>query len=428
MSRVGVPHQLFTWSVQSGLDPIEIVSAEGAHFTDARGRTILDLASLAMNATASLRHPKIGEAIAKQAVTLPAAGPGMMSGIRARAGEALASITPSGIDRFLFTLGGADANEHAIKIARLVTGRPKIVARYRSYHGATAGALAATGDPRRHPFEPGLPAVTRVLDPYCYRCPFGWTPDLCRRPCIDHVEEVLRYEDPQSVAAILVEPVVGTNGAFWGPSEYLPRLREICDRHGILLVADEVLTGFGRTGRWFGFEHFGVAPDMITMGKAITSGHAPLGCVAVRDRVARHFDDHPLVTGLTHSAHPISLAAAVATIEVMKDEALVERAARLDATLAERLAAMATRHEVVGDVRSLGLYGVIELVKSRETREPLGGAPVKKLSRAALERGIHLATRWNYVFVAPPLCIEEGDLGWGLDGIDALLAELSPEF
>ena len=415
-------HSLFTWSVQSGLDPVEMTSAEGAHFTDAKGRRILDFASLALNASAALSHPRIAEAIARQARDLPAAAPSMDTAVRRKAGEALASVTPPGIDTFLFTLGGADANEHAIKMARLVTGRPKIVARYRSYHGATAGALAATGDPRRHPFEPGLPPVTRLLDPYCYRCPFGWTPDLCRRPCIDHVEEILQYEDPDSVAAILVEPIVGTNGAFWGPPEYLPRLREICDRHGILLIADEVLTGFGRTGRWFGFEHFGVVPDMITMGKAITSGHAPLGAVGVSERIARHFDTHPLVTGLTHTAHPVSLAAAVATIEVLKDEGLVERAARLDPVVAERLAAMAARHEAVGDVRSLGLYGVVELVRDRETREPR----IENLSRPALERGIHLATRFNYVFVAPPLCIEEGDLSWGLDRIDALLAGLSP--
>jgi len=346
----------------------------------------------------------------------------MSTSIRTRAGEALASIVPPGLDRFLFTLGGADANEHAIKIARLVTGRPKIVARYRSYHGATAGALAATGDPRRHPFDAVLPHVVRVLDPYCYRCPFGWTPDLCRRPCIDHVEEVLGYERPDSVAAILVEPVVGTNGAFWGPPEYLPRLREICDRHGILLIADEVLTGFGRTGRWFAFEHFGVVPDMITMGKAITSGHAPLGAVALSERLARHFDTHPLVTGLTHSAHPVSLAAAVATIQVIKDEGLVERAARLDVLLAERLASIAARHEVVGDVRSLGLYGVIELVRDRQTREPL--IPAVPLSRAALDRGIHIATRWNYVFVAPPLCVDEGDLRRGLEAVDELIGAL----
>lgn len=423
-------HSLFTWTAQAGLDPIEIVAAEGAHFVDGAGRRVLDFASLVLNASAALHHPRIARAIAEQATTLPAAGPGMATAIRARASAALASLTPPGIDKFLFTLGGADANEHAMKIARLCTGRPKIVTRYRSYHGATLGATAATGDPRRLPFEPGWPGIVRVLDPYCYRCPFGWTPDVCRRPCIDHVEEVIRYEGPGSVAAVLLEPVVGTNGGFWGPPEYLPRIRELCDRHGILLIADEVLTGFGRTGRWFAFEHFGIVPDMITMGKAITSGHAPLGAVAVGERVARHFDDRVLATGLTHSAHPISLAAAAATIDVLRDEGLVDRARRLDAVLATRLAEIAARCPAVGDVRSLGLYGVLELVRDRATREPAvpwngdaaSQAPVKKLARAALERGIHVATRWNYLFVAPPLCVEEGDLAWGLDVIEELLS------
>ena len=420
MSGESLRHTLFTWTTQAGLEPIEIVSAEGAHFTDAKGRRILDLASFALNASVALRHPRIAEAIAAQARVLPAAAPAMATEIRGRYGEALARVTPPGLDKFLFTLGGADANEHAIKIARLATGRAKIVTRYRSYHGATLGALSATGDARRLPFEPGLPGVVRALDPYCYRCPFGWTPDICKRPCIDHVEEVIRYEGASSIAAVLIEAVVGTNGAFWGPAEYLPRLREICDRHGILLILDEVLTGFGRTGRWFAFERFGVVPDMITMGKAITSGHAPLGAVAVNGRIAKHFEANPLVTGLTHNAHPISLAAGLATLEVMRDEKLVERAARLDVDLARGLAALASRHQVVGDVRSLGLYGVIELVKDRATKEPLE-APVKELARAALDRGIRLATRGNYVFVAPPLCIDEADLARGLDILDDLL-------
>ena len=425
-------HTLFTWTAQQGIEPLEIVSAERAHFTTASGRRILDFASLVFNASAALHHPKIAEAIAVQARTLPAAAPGMATEIRGRYGEALASVVPAPLGRFLFTVGGADANEHAIKIARLVTGRPKIVARHRSYHGATLGALAATGDPRRLPFEPVLPGVVRVLDPYCYRCPFGWTPDLCRRPCIDHVEETIRAEGPETIAAVLVEPVVGTNGGFWGPAEYLPRLREICDRHGILLIFDEVLTGFGRTGRWFAFERFGALPDMITMGKAITSGHAPLGAVAVHERIAAHFDSHPLVTGLTHSSHPVSLAAAAATLDVMKDERLVERADALDERLARRLADIAARQPVVGDVRSLGLYGVIELVRDRETREPYvpwngpkdSQQPAFRLASAALNRGIHLATRWNYVYVAPPLCVDEGDLDRGLDILEESIARL----
>jgi taurine--2-oxoglutarate transaminase len=423
-------HTLFTWSAQAGLDPIEIARGEGAHFWDAAGRKFLDLASLSLNAAAGLGHPRIARAIAEQAATLAVASPAMATEIRGRYGEALATVTPPGLDRFFFTTGGSDANEHAMKIARLATGRPKIVCRYRSYHGATLGALSATGDPRRHPFEPGVPGIVRVLDPYCYRCPFGWTPDVCERPCIDHVEEVIGYEGPESIAAVLVEVVAGTNGAFVPPPEYLPGLREICDRHGILLIADEVLTGFGRTGQWFAIDHWDVIPDMITMGKAITSGHAPLGAVAVHNKVARHFETSPLVTGLTHAAHPVGLAAGLATLDVMKEEGLVERAERLGLVLAERLRTIASAHPVVGDVRSLGLYGVLELVKDRATREPYvpwNGAPatqtpMKRLRQAALDRGVHVATRWNYVFVAPPLCIEEEDLLFGLDALDDVLA------
>ena len=430
-AALNLRHSLFSWSAQAGLDPIEIVRGEGAHFWDAAGRKILDLASLVFNASAGIHHPKIVEAIREQAGRLPAAGPSMATEIRGAYGAALAEVTPPGLDRFFFTLGGADANEHAIKIARLCTGRPKIVARYRSYHGATLGSLAASGDPRRHPFEPALPGIVRALDPYCYRCPFGWTPETCKRPCIGHVEEVIRYEGPESIAAVLVEPVAGTNGAFVPPPEYLPGVREICDRHGILLIADEILTGFGRTGQWFAIDHWDAVPDMITMGKAITSAHAPLGAVAVSEKVARHFDTRILATGLTHAAHPISLAAGHATLRVLQDERLVERAAALGSVLAVRLREIASRHAVVGDVRSLGLYGVIELVLDRESRAPFvpwngppeSQRPMKAFARRALEAGVHVATRWNYLFVAPPLCIDEADLDAGLDVIEELLAE-----
>ena len=428
--RLSLAHTLFTWSKQSGLDPLPIARGEGAHIIDASGRRILDLASLDFSASAGLGHPRIVEAIREQATVLAAASPGMATEIRARYAEALASVVPAGLDKFLFTLGGADANEHAIKIARLATGRPKIVTRYRSYHGATLGALAATGDPRRHPFEPGMPGVVRVLDPFCYRCPFGWTPDVCRRPCIDHVEEVIRYEGSDSIAAVLVEVVPGTNGAFVPPPEYLPGLRAICDRYGILLIFDEVLTGFGRTGRWFAFEHWGAAPDILTMGKAITSGHAPLGAVAVSERLARWFDDHVLATGLTHASHPLSLAAGLGTLAAMTEDGLVARAASLGPALQKRLEGIAARRPLVGDVRSIGLYGVLELVKDRDTREPYvpwNGAPelqvpMRKIARAALERGVRITTRWNYLFVAPPLCIAESDLAHGLDVVDEVLA------
>ncbi len=427
-------HTLFTWSAQDGLEPPLLVRGDGAHFIDGSGRRILDFASLVLNANAGISHPKIVAAIQAQAGILPAAGPGFATEIRARYGAALATVTPPGLDRFLFTLGGAESNEHAIKIARIVTGRQKILVRYRSYHGATMGAISLTGDPRRLPFEPGIPGIVRALDPYCYRCPFGWTPDVCKRPCIDHIEEILAYEGPDRFAAVLVESAVGMNGAFWPPPEYMPRLREICDRHGILLIADEILTGFGRTGRWFAFEHFGAVPDMITMGKAISSGHAPLGAVAVNERVAAHFGKNVLLTGMTHTAHPISLAAGEATIDAMRSGKMVERAAERGPLVEARLKRMMSAHPIVGDVRVLGLYGVLELVRDRATREPLvpwngpaaSQAPVKAIAKAALAAGVHLSTRWNYVFIAPPLCISDEDLARGLDVVEQALSAAKP--
>jgi taurine--2-oxoglutarate transaminase len=419
-------HTLFTWTAQAGLHPPLVVSAERCHYTTATGQRVLDLASGVFNANAGLHHPAIADAIAAQARTLCVAAPYMATEIRGRTGQALAAITPRGLDRFLFTLGGADAVEHAIKIARLVTGRSKIVARQRSYHGATLGALAATGDERRDPFEPWLSSIVRLEDPYCYRCPWDTSPDRCARPCADHIEETIEREGPSSIAAVIVEAIPGTNGAFVPPREWLPRLREVCDRHEILLIADEVLTGFGRTGRWFATEHTGVTPDMLTLGKAITSGHAPLGAVAVSERVARHFDQHPLVTGMTHTAHPIALAAALANVTVLQSEGLVARAAALESTLLTRLRAMQARHAIVGEARCVGLYGVLELVKNNASREPFvpqGGsaasaAPIKQIAARLQGRGVHVSTRWNFLFVAPPLCIEEHDLHAGLDAID----------
>ncbi len=426
-------HTLFTWTAQAGLYPPLVVSADRCHYTTASGQRILDLASGVFNANAGLYHPAIADAIAAQARTLCVAAPYMATEIRGRTGEALAAVTPPGLDRFLFTMGGADAVEHAIKIARLVTGRSKIVARRRSYHGATLGALAATGDERRDPFEPWLSSIVRLEDPYCYRCPWHTSPDRCSRPCADQIQEVIESEDPSTIAAVVVEAIPGTNGAFIPPREWMPRLRAICDRHDILLIADEVLTGFGRTGRWFSTEHCDVTPDMMALGKAITSGHAPLGAVAVNARVAQHFDQNPLVTGMTHTAHPIALAAALANVAVLQSEGLVTRAASLEGTLLTRLRAMQARHAIVGDARAIGLYGVLELVKDRASREPFvpqGGsaasaAPIKQIAARLQGRGVHVSTRWNFLFVAPPLCIEEHDLHAGLDLIDQELGQSS---
>jgi taurine--2-oxoglutarate transaminase len=406
-------HTLFTWTAQKDLAPLALAGGEGAWFWDTEGRRYLDLASVVVSANAGHSHPRILAAMRRQLDQLAVAGPAMATEIRGHLARELAKVTPSGLDRFLFTLGGADANEHAVKMARLVTGRQKVICRLNSYHGATFGALSFSSDPRSVPFLPGLPGVIHVKDPYCYRCPWATTPDVCDRPCVSHIEETIRAEDPATIAAVLMETVPGTNGGYFPPSDYYSRLREICNRYDILLVLDEVLTGFARTGRWFAVNHYNCQPDMMTMGKGITSGHAPLGAVAVNERVAHHFDDHILMTGLTHTAHPISLAAALGNLEAIQAEGLLERSRDLGEQLATWLKQIQGQHSSVADVRSAGLYGCIEFEEGVEV------APLKK---AALERGVYLLVRGRCLFVAPPLVISEHDLDYGLSVVEEILS------
>jgi taurine--2-oxoglutarate transaminase len=354
----------------------------------------------------------------------------------------VAEATPGDLALSFFTTGGADANESAMKLARWVTGRQKIVTRYRSYHGATAGAASATGDPRRWAAEPGVPGIVRLLDPHPYRCPAGHphasAPPAAVSPSAGacpvctggpHLEEVLRYEDPRSVAAVLLETVTGANGVLVPPEGYLRSIREVCDRHGVLLILDEVMTGFGRTGRWFACEHWDVAPDIMTLAKGITSGYVPLGAIVVSERLKDWLDDHEFATGLTATGNPIACAAAIATIATMREEGLVERAAYLGQVLGPGLATLAERHPSIGDVRGLGLLWALELVRDRVTREPLvpfaargeAAAPMARLREAALARGLHLMTHDNLVIVAPPLVIDDADLAEGLALLDDAL-------
>jgi taurine--2-oxoglutarate transaminase len=341
----------------------------------------------------------------------------------------LAEVTPGDLCKTLFTLGGAEANENAIKFARLYTGRHKIITRYRSYHGATAGAMALSGDPRRLPVEPLISGVVHVQDPYCYRCPFGWTLETCHRECIDHVEQVIKFEGPENVAAVLLEGVTGTSGLMIAPDEYWPRMREICDRYDILLMDDEVMSGFGRTGEWFGIDNWDVAPDVMTMAKGITSGYVPLGAVVVSQDIADYFEDRALPMGLTYSGHPVSTAAGVAAIEVYKEERLVENAKAMGVVLKEGLEELKAKHPSVGDVRCIGLFSVIELVKDKETKEPLAPWNAKpdemgvmaKVPGAVRERGMFTFSKWNWIFVVPPLCINEAELRDGLRILDEVL-------
>jgi len=353
----------------------------------------------------------------------------MATEVRGGLGRLLAEITPGNLKKSFFVLGGAEANENAIKIARLYTGRPKVIARYRSYHGATHGAIALTGDPRRWPAEPAIPGVIHVFDPHCYRCVFGKRPDMCQRECITHIEEVIRFEGSENVAAIVMEGVTGSNGIIVPPDDYWPRLREICDKYGILLISDEVMSGFGRTGEWFAVDNWGVVPDMITMAKGLTSGYLPLGAVVVSEPIADYFEDHMLWCGLTYSGHPVSCAAAIATTNVYKEEMLVENAKAMGKVLGGELERLREKHPSVGDVRYIGLFSVIEVVKDKKTREPM--APfnasademgvMAKVKPALLERGLYTVVRWNWIFVVPPLCITEAELKEGLTIIDEVL-------
>jgi taurine--2-oxoglutarate transaminase len=421
---------LYSWSVQNAISPIAVAGAEGRYFWDYEGKRYLDFASQLVNVSIGHQHPRIVEAIKDQAERLCTIGPPMASESRSTLGRLLAEVTPGDLSMSFFTNGGAEANENAIKLARWYTGRHKVIARYRSYHGATAGAITLTGDPRRWPAEPGLPGIVRMFDPYTYRCPAGH-PDPC--PVCSggpHLEEILQYEGPQTVAAVILETVVGTNGIIVPPAGYLQSIREVCDRHGILLICDEVMAGFGRTGKWFACEHWDVVPDILTVAKGINSGYVPLGAMVVSKPIADWVRDKYFAGGLTYSGHPLACASAVASIEAFRDEGIVEHAAELEQHFGSGLEALAERHPSIGDVRGLGCFWGLELVRNRETREPLvpfnatgeAFAPVARLMKAALERGLYLMTHWNVVMVCPPLTITREELDEGLEILDEALA------
>jgi taurine--2-oxoglutarate transaminase len=421
---------LHSWSVQDALDPIAVAGAEGRYFWDYDGNRYLDFASQLVNVSIGHQHPKLVAAIKEQADRLCTIGPPMATEPRSTLARLLAEVTPGDISMAFFTNGGAEANENAIKLARWYTGRHKIVARYRSYHGATAGAITLTGDPRRWAAEPGIPGVVRLLDPFTYRCPAGH-PDPCP-VCTGapHLEEILQYEGPETVAAVILEPVTGTNGVIVPPGGYLQSIREVCDRHGILLIADEVMAGFGRTGKWFAVDHWDVVPDILTMAKGINSGYVPLGAMAIREQIAEWARDKYFAGGLTYSGHPLACAVGVASIEAFREEGIVEHAAAMGAEFDDALHGLVARHPSIGDVRGLGCFWGLELVRNRETREPLvpfnatgeAAAPVARLAKAALERGLYLMTHWNVVMICPPLTITPEELTEGMAILDDCLA------
>ncbi len=422
-------YMMHSWSVQTALDPIVITKTQGVHMWDENGKRYVDLTSQLMNQNIGHQHPKVVEAIKRQAEKVCFVAPGLAYESRSFLAKALAELTPGDLKKFFFTLGGADANENAVKMARAYTKKWKIITRYRSYHGATYGAIALTGDPRRPPVEPVMPGVVHVFDPYCYRCSFGLTYPSCNLRCADSVEEVIMYETPETVAAVLVESVVGSNGLIVPPDGYMQRLREICTRNGVLLITDEVMSGFGRTGKWFAVDNWNVVPDIITMAKGLTSGYIPLGAVALSKKITDVLDKQMLWAGLTYNAHPLACAAAVATLQVYRDDRLFENALAMGEIVRKELEAMKSKHRSVGDARGIGLFWAIELVKNKKTKEPLvkwnamgaDAAAAKEINKRLLEGGVYTTVRWNFLFVVPPLCIKESELREGLSVIDKVL-------
>jgi len=426
-------HVFWTWSAQAKVNPIAVKRAKGVYFWDVDDKRYLDFNSMTMCVNIGHGDERIIKAMQEQAAELPYAAPGMTTKIRALASREVASVTPQGkLSKVLFTLGGADANENAIKLARGYTKRHKILARYRSYHGASAGAMAATGDPRRVAWEPNLmTGVVHFLDPYRYRSTFHRTNSNISeadfaKDYVNHLEEIILYEGPESIAGILMESVTGTNGIIIPPDGYMQGVRTLCDKYGIVMICDEVMSGFGRTGKWFAIENWNVVPDMITMAKGLTSAYAPLGAVAMKPEIAAAFDEHAFESGLTYTSHPISLAAAVANIQAMREDKVVEHAASMGGVLRRMLSDLGEAHPSVGEVRNIGLFGIIELVKNRETKEPMvpwnGSSPeMVALKKYCSDHGLFLYTHWHTALIIPPLIISEKELQEGFDVLDEAL-------
>ena len=404
-------HTLFEWSAQSKVDPIPVARAKGIYFWTPEEKRFIDFNSQLMSVNIGHGDERVIQAIAEQAQTLAYANPFMAHEPRARLGQKLAELAPGDIDTFFFTNGGAEANENAIKLARMYTGRHKIIARYRSYHGATAGAISLTGDPRRWAAEPGIPGVVRVMDPY-HGIERGWE---SAESSLALIEETIQLEGPQTIAAFILEPVTGTNGILVPPDGYLEGVRKLCDKYGMLMIADEVMSGFGRTGEWFAVDHWKVVPDLLSMAKGLTSSYIPLGAVGMRQHIARHFDDKVFYGGLTYNSHPMGCATALATIRVYEEDNLIENTRRMGKVLKSLGDEMQKKHPSVGAVRSIGLFGIVELIRSRKTRQPLApfngtSEEMTALGKFFRENGLYTLVRWNTFFTNPPLCINEQQL------------------
>jgi taurine--2-oxoglutarate transaminase len=423
-------YTLFSWSKQKGIDPLCVQRAEGVYLFDFDGKRYIDFSSGLMNVNIGHGDQRVTDAVVKQMQQVSYVTPSCVTQVRGELGKKLAEICPGNLNKAFFTLCGSSSIENAIKLARHYTGRHKIITRYRAFHGASYGAMTAGGDPRKLPFDSQqVPNIIHAEDPYCYRCPWNQQPQSCKLECISHVERIIDFEGPGNIAAILMEGESGSSGCIKYPKNYWKKLRSICDKHGILLIADEVMSGFGRTGKWFGFEHHDVVPDMVCMAKGITSGYLPFGCLMVTDAIASRYDDEPLMIGLTYSAHAIACAAALEVVNIYEKDDLINRAAKVGAYVTKRIEDLKHIHPSIGDFRNTGLLGCIEIVKNRKTKEPMApfNAPVSEMkvmnqvAAKLMELGMYTFVRWNYIFVAPPLTVTEEQIDEGLQMISEAL-------
>ncbi|MHB8273718.1 MAG: aminotransferase class III-fold pyridoxal phosphate-dependent enzyme [Dermatophilaceae bacterium] len=424
-------HVFHSWSAQAQIDPMPIASASGSYFSDYSGKRYLDFSSQLVNVNIGYQHPKLVAAIQEQAARLCTIAPSFANDARSEAARLIAEVAPGDLNAVFFTNGGAEANENAIRMARLHTGRHKILAAYRSYHGATAGAIALTGDPRRWAAEPGLPGIVRYWGPYTYRSAFHATTEQEESArALTHLRDILMVEGSHTVAAIILETVVGTNGILVPPPGYLAGVRALCDEFGIVMIADEVMAGFGRCGEWFAVDHWGVTPDLITFAKGVNSGYVPLGGVVISGPIAATFADRAFPGGLTYSGHPLACASAVASINIFREEGIVDHARALGTdVIGPGLRALAERHPSVGDVRGLGVFWALELVLDRDTREPLvpfnasgsEAKPMAEFAAACKERGLWPFVHFNRTHVVPPCTTTAEETREGIAILDEAL-------
>ena len=429
-TKQNLDHTFFSWATQGSLNPTNISHAEGVYLYTDNGKRIIDFSSQLMNVNIGHGRKEVMQAVMDQMSAVSFVSPSFATDVRGQLGAKLAEITPGNLTKSFFTLGGAEAIDNAIKLARLYTGRHKIITQYRSYHGATMAAISAGGDPRKLQVDANqVPNMIHVENPYTYRCPwYSTSEEECGERAIQNLENIINYEGGSNIAAILMEGESGTSGCIKYPPFYLKKVKSVCEKHGILFIADEVMSGFARTGKWFGVDNHEITPDILCFAKGVTAGYLPLGGIIVTDTIAKHYDDKYLPLGLTYSAHPVSCAAALAVLDIYEKEDLCHRASVMGAYIDSSISELKAKHPSLGDWRNTGMLGCIELVKSRETKEPMSewNKPLSKamseVKSRLVELGMFTFAKWNFIFVAPPLTITETEVDEGMGIISQVLS------